>query len=287
MKGIILAGGTGSRLWPVSKSVNKHLLPIFDKPMIYYPLFTLMAAGIRQILLITTSNSIDAYKSLLGDGSDYGIEITYDKQDQASGIVDAFIIGNKFIGNNHCALILGDNLFHGTMLGNFLANYTTCSGANIFAYHVNDPKSYGVVEISLDGEVLSLEEKPNSPKSSYAIPGLYFYDSSVVDIAKQIKPSMRNELEITDLNLNYLQSKKLAVNVLQRGTVWMDMGTADNLFAASSFVKTIQERQGLLVSSIEEIAYRKGWISTFKFMELASKYKNDYGKYLLKSVENF
>lgn len=287
MKGIILAGGTGSRLWPVSKSVNKHLLPIFDKPMIYYPLFTLMAAGIRQILLITNTNSIDAYESLLGDGSNYGIEIKYEKQDQASGIVDAFIIGKKFIDNDHCALILGDNLFHGVTLGNFLSNYTNCDGANIFAYHVNDPKSYGVVEISSDGEVLSLEEKPNNPKSSYAIPGLYFYDNSVVDLAKQIKPSKRNELEITDLNLNYLQSKKLAVNVLQRGTVWMDMGTADNLFAASSFVKTIQERQGLLVSSIEEIAYRKGWISHSKFLDIATKYKNDYGRYLLKSVENF
>lgn len=287
MKGIILAGGTGSRLWPVSKSVNKHLLPIFDKPMIYYPLFTLMAAGIRQILLITDVNSINAYKSLLGDGSDYGIEIQYEKQDQASGIVEAFIIGKKFIDKDHCALILGDNLFHGVKLGNFLSNYTNCNGASIFAYHVSDPKSYGVVEISSDGEVLSLEEKPNNPKSSYAIPGLYFYDNSVVDLAKQIKPSKRNELEITDLNLNYLQSKKLAVNVLQRGTVWLDMGTADNLFVASSFVKTIQERQGLLVSSIEEIAYRKGWISTSKFSEIASKYKNDYGKYLLKSVENF
>jgi glucose-1-phosphate thymidylyltransferase len=287
MKGIILAGGTGSRLWPVSKSVNKHLLPIFDKPMIYYPLFTLMAAGIRQILLITNSHSISAYKSLLGDGSSYGVEIQYEKQDQASGIVDAFIIGKKFISNDHCALILGDNLFHGAKLGNFLSNHTNCDGASIFAYHVSDPKNYGVVEISSEGEVLSLEEKPNNPKSSYAIPGLYFYDNSVVDFAKQIKPSKRNELEITDLNLNYLHIKKLAVNVLQRGTVWMDMGTADNLFAASSFVKTIQERQGLLVSSIEEIAFRKGWIGSSKFLELASQYKNEYGRYLLKVIDKY
>jgi glucose-1-phosphate thymidylyltransferase len=287
MKGIILAGGTGSRLWPVTKSINKHLLPIFDKPMIYYPLFTLMAADIRQILLITNSDSINSYQNLLGDGSHYGIEIQYASQDHASGIVDAFIIGKKFIGQEHVALILGDNLFHGPMLGNFLSSYSNISGASVFAYHVNDPTGYGVVEISTEGEVLSLEEKPRTPKSNYAIPGLYFYDNSVVEVAKQIKPSSRNELEITDLNLSYLNEKKLAVNILLRGTVWMDMGTADNLFAATSYVKSVQERQGLLVSSIEEIAYRKGWISYSEFLAIASQFKNDYGSYLLKSIESY
>jgi glucose-1-phosphate thymidylyltransferase len=285
MKGIILAGGTGSRLWPTSKSVNKHLLPIFDKPMIYYPLFTLMASGIREILLITNSNSISAYSALLGDGSDYGIRINYKAQDKAVGIADAFIIGEEYIGQDSCALILGDNLFHGASLGSYLAKYTECSGANIFAYQVQDPRNYGVVEISPTGEVISIEEKPNNPKSKFAIPGLYFYDNSVVSMAKEIKPSLRNELEITDLNLMYLKLNKLNVKILQRGTVWLDMGTADNLFAASSYVKTVQDRQGLLISSIEEIAYRNGWIDASKLLELGKQYKNDYGQYLTKLIE--
>lgn len=280
MKGIILAGGTGSRLWPTSKSVNKHLLPIYDKPMIYYPLFTLMAAGIREILLITNSNSIDAYTALLGDGSDYGISINYKDQDKPVGIADAFIIGQEYIGPESCALILGDNLFHGASLGNYLSKYKECIGANIFAYQVQDPRNYGVVEVSHSGEIISIEEKPKYPKSKLAIPGLYFYDNSVISMVKDVKPSLRNELEITDLNLMYLNSNKLHVNILQRGTVWLDMGTADNLYAASSYVKTVQERQGLLVSSIEEIAYRNGWIDSSKLEELANQYKNDYGQFL-------
>jgi len=284
MKGIILAGGTGSRLWPTSKSVNKHLLPIYDKPMIYYPLFTLMAAGIREILIITNSNSIDAYIALLGNGSDYGININYKAQDKPVGIADAFIVGQEYIGRESCALILGDNLFHGASLGNYLAKYKECNGANIFAYQVQDPRNYGVVEISPTGEIISIEEKPNNPKSKFAIPGLYFYDNSVISMVKEIKPSLRNELEITDLNLMYLNSNQLHVKILQRGTVWLDMGTADNLFAASSYVKTVQERQGLLVSSIEEIAYRNGWIDSSKLEELAKQYKNEYGQFLIQII---
>ena len=290
--GIILAAGRSSRLFPATLACTKQVVPVYDKPLIYYALTTLIAAGIRDIVIITNPDEQTVFKKLLdGAGQQFGINLHFAVQPKPRGIAQAFtVVADQIDGYDQferVALILGDNLFHGVTLGNFLSNYTNCDGASIFAYHVNDPKSYGVVEISSDGEVLSLEEKPNNPKSSYAIPGLYFYDNSVVDLAKQIKPSKRNELEITDLNLNYLQSKKLAVNVLQRGTVWMDMGTADNLFAASSFVKTIQERQGLLVSSIEEIAYRKGWISHSKFLDIAAKYKNDYGRYLLKSVENF
>ena len=282
MKGIILAGGTGSRLHPITQGISKQLTPVYDKPMIYYPLSTLMLAGIRDILIITTPADQEQFKRLLGDGSRFGINLEYKVQPSPDGLAQAFILGADFIGNDPVALVLGDNIFYGPGLGTQLATYEQKDGATVFAYRVADPRAYGVVEFDEDFNALSIEEKPENPKSDYAIPGLYFYDSKVVEYARQIKPSPRGELEITDLNRVYLEQGKLKVEVLPRGTAWLDTGTFDSLADATNFLRTVQSRQGLSVGCPEEIAWRHGWLSDEQLREVATPLtKSGYGSYLL------
>ena len=282
MKGIILAGGTGSRLHPITQGISKQLTPVYDKPMIYYPLSTLMLAGIRDILIITTPADQEQFQRLLGDGSRFGINLEYKVQPSPDGLAQAFILGADFIGNDPVALVLGDNIFYGPGLGTQLATYEQKDGATVFAYRVADPRAYGVVEFDNDFNALSIEEKPENPKSDYAIPGLYFYDSKVVEYARQIKPSPRGELEITDLNRVYLEQGKLKVEVLPRGTAWLDTGTFDSLADATNFIRTVQSRQGLSVGCPEEIAWRHGWLSDEQLRDIATPLvKSGYGSYLL------
>ena len=282
MKGIILAGGTGSRLHPITQGISKQLTPVYDKPMIYYPLSTLMLAGIRDILIITTPADQEQFQRLLGDGSRFGINLEYKVQPSPDGLAQAFILGADFIGNDPVALVLGDNIFYGPGLGTQLATYEQKDGATVFAYQVADPRAYGVVEFDENFNALSIEEKPENPKSDYAIPGLYFYDSKVVEYARQIKPSPRGELEITDLNRVYLEQGKLKVEVLPRGTAWLDTGTFDSLADATNFIRTVPSRQGLSVGCPEEIAWRHGWLSDEQLRDIATPLvKSGYGSYLL------
>lgn len=282
MKGIILAGGTGSRLHPITQGISKQLTPVYDKPMIYYPLSTLMLAGIRDILIITTPTDQEQFQRLLGDGSRFGINLEYKVQPSPDGLAQAFILGADFIGNDPVALVLGDNIFYGPGLGTQLATYEQKDGATVFAYQVADSRAYGVVEFDENFNALSIEEKPENPKSDYAIPGLYFYDSKVVEYARQIKPSPRGELEITDLNRVYLEQGKLKVEVLPRGTAWLDTGTFDSLADATNFIRTVQSRQGLSVGCPEEIAWRHGWLSDEQLRDIATPLvKSGYGSYLL------
>lgn len=282
MRGIILAGGTGTRLWPITKGISKQLMPIYDKPMIYYPLSTLMMAGIREILIITTPEHRAQFASLLGDGSQLGIRLEYAVQDRPEGIAQAFMIGERFIGDDGVALMLGDNIFHGTGLGSALRANTDIDGALIFAHHVADPQAYGVVEFDDSFQAVSIEEKPAHPKSNYAVPGLYFYDSGVVEIAKSITPSARGELEISTVNQCYLDQRRLNVRVLERGTVWLDTGSIQSMMQASEYVKVIEERQGNKIGCIEEVAWRAGWIGDDELDRLARPLaKSGYGSYLL------
>ncbi|MCR5652725.1 MAG: glucose-1-phosphate thymidylyltransferase RfbA [Ruminococcus sp.] len=283
MKGIILAGGSGTRLYPMTKVVSKQLIPIYDKPMIYYPLSMLLLAGIKDILIITTPSDKDLFETLLGDGSDLGVSFTYKIQDKPRGLADAFIIGADFIGSDSVCLILGDNIFYGQSMTNILYQASQLeNGALVFGYPVKNPKDFGVVEFDKDKNVISIEEKPKQPKSKYAVPGLYFYDNKVVDIAKNIKPSKRGEIEITAINNEYLRRGELKVNLLGRGVAWFDTGTPVGLLNAAQYVETVQTRQGLYMSCIEEIAWRKGFIDTKKLMELGkSMKKTDYGKYII------
>jgi glucose-1-phosphate thymidylyltransferase len=286
MKGIILAGGAGSRLWPNTLSVSKQLIPIYDKPLIYYPLSTLMLAGIRDILIITTPSDQINFKKLLGSGKAIGINISYEIQEKPEGLAQAFIIGESFISGENCALVLGDNIFHGNGLGRDLEKCTNPDGALIFGYEVTDPQRYGVAEIDSENNVLSIEEKPNSPKSNLAIPGLYFFDSSVVSKAKKVEKSKRGELEITSVLEMYRIEKSLKLNVLQRGTAWMDCGTVKSLNDAGNYIRVIEERQGLKIGSIEEISWRKHWITSDQLKDLAITYgSSEYGQYLHQLIE--
>lgn len=284
MKGIVLAGGSGTRLNPLTRSISKQILPLYDKPMIYYPLSTLMLARIREILIISTPRDIHLFKELLGDGGWLGMQFEYAVQESPRGLADAFIVGEKFIGNDACALVLGDNVFYGQGFGGTLVNAASVvsqdSGAMIFGYYVRDPYSYGIVEFDENGKAISIEEKPKQPKSNYAVPGLYFYDNDVIEIAKNVKPSARGEIEITSVNNAYLNAKKLRVEKLGRGLAWLDTGTFDGLLNAANFIATIQKRQGLYVSCVEEIAYRRGWITSLQLLSLAKLYNNEYGEYL-------
>ena len=290
MKGIVLAGGSGTRLYPITKGVSKQLLPIYDKPMVYYPISTLMLAGIRDILIISTPYDLPGFKRLLGDGSDYGVNFQYAEQPSPDGLAQAFIIGEKFIGNDSACLVLGDNIFYGSYFTRKLKEAVLDAEQNgkatVFGYWVNDPERYGVAEFDKRGNCLSIEEKPKEPKSNYAVVGLYFYPNKVVDVAKNIKPSARGELEITTVNQEFLKDGELKVQTLGRGFAWLDTGTHDSLSEASSFVETIEKRQGLKIACLEGIAYRKGWISEERMREIAKPMlKNQYGQYLLKVIE--
>lgn len=276
-----MAGGTGSRLWPVTFGVSKQLLPVYDKPLVHYPISTLMLTGIREILIITTSQDQESFKRLLGDGKKYGVSFSFAVQDNPEGLAQAFIIGEKFIGEDPSALILGDNIFYGSSLGMQLKELTEPEGAIIFAYKVKDPERYGVIDFDASGKVTSIEEKPSKPKSQYAVPGLYFYDNRVVEIAKSVKPSSRGELEITSVNQEYLKAGKLQARVLERGTAWLDTGTFESLNSASAFIQIIEERQGQKVSCLEEVAWRNGWISDSELSARADEYKSSpFASYL-------
>jgi len=283
MKGIILAGGSGTRLYPITKAISKQLMPIYDKPMIYYPLSVLMLADIKEILIITTPEDNAGFKRLLGDGKELGCRFEYAVQENPNGLAQAFVIGEEFIGDDKVALILGDNIFHGTGFGELIRSFNNVDGAAIFAYTVSDPERYGVVEFDKEYKAISIEEKPLEPKSNYAVPGLYFYDNSVVEIAKNIKPSPRGEYEITDVNKYYLEQDNLHVGVMDRGTAWLDTGTFDSLSDATEFVRVIEKRQATKIGCIEEIAYRRGFINRDELNAVAAKYiKSGYGQYLLK-----
>ena len=284
MKGIILAGGSGTRLYPITKAVSKQILPLYDKPMIYYPLSVLMLSGIREVLIISTPRDIGLFKELLGDGKWLGMKFEYAIQDKPRGLADAFIVGEKFIGDDNVALVLGDNIFFGQaftdILHDAVSKIDSDGGGVIFGYQVKDPTAYGVVEFDRSNKVIGIEEKPQNPKSNYAVPGLYFYDNSVIQIAKNVKPSARGEIEITAVNNAYLEQNKLSVELLGRGMAWLDTGTYDGLMEASNFIMTIQKRQGLYVSCIEEIAYRNKWIDRQNLLDMAATYKTSYGEYL-------
>ena len=291
MKGIVLAGGSGTRLYPITKGISKQLIPIFDKPMIYYPVSVLLMAGIREILIISTPHDLPGFRRLLGDGSDLGVRFEYAEQPSPDGLAQAFIIGEEFIGDDTVCLVLGDNIFHGPGFRRMLRQSVENASrglSTVFGYYVNDPERYGVVEFDSDGRCVSIEEKPAEPKSNYAVVGLYFYPNSVVEIAKNIKPSPRGELEITTVNQQYLEQKNLLVQTLQRGFAWLDTGTHDSLSEASTFIEVIEKRQGLKVACLEEIAYKRGWISKDKLIEIAKPMaKNDYGQYLLRRAEEY
>lgn len=287
MKGIVLAGGSGTRLWPITKAISKQLMPIYDKPMIYYPLSTLLMAGIREILIITTPESLLQFQALLGDGRQLGIELSYEVQPSPDGLAQAFLIGEKFIGNDSVALVLGDNIFHGAGLGSSLKANSNIDGAMVFASHVSNPQEYGVVEFDSEFSAISIEEKPLTPKSSYAVPGLYFYDNSVIEIAKTIQPSARGELEISSVNSHYLDLGKLKVQVLDRAVAWLDTGTIDSMIQASEYVRVIEQRQDFKIGCIEEIAWRNNWISDEELSNIAMPLqKSGYGNYLMKLLED-